>query len=670
MKEASKRGSVLKYRPDIDGLRSIAVLSVIGFHLSPSAVPGGFVGVDVFFVISGYLISAIVFSEISNGEFSVIAFYERRIRRIFPALFGMLIGVSAVISFFLLPREFIDYAKSVIAATASLSNFYFWRHSSYFDSPMSKPLLHTWSLAVEEQFYILFPIFLVTTRRFFPRRLKVGVVVLFFASLATSQLALFYNATTAFYMPYTRAWELLLGTIISLGPFPNLRMQLTRNIVSLLGIALIGYSIFGFSPQTPFPALGALGPCIGSALITGAGESGSSLVGKMLSCRPLVFVGLISYSLYLWHWPIIVLNGLGLPMNVTAVVPDRWTFLLLSQTTNKIIEVLVSFVLAVFSWRFIERPFRRHPRRIERRPLFAVSAAVMVVLLLSSAAVIYARGFQGRFPVRAMQIASFLVPPGASTLGQLGDCVITQGTRATVFENSHCLNTTGGKQTYVVLGDSHAGSLFAGLKALFPSTNFVLAGVWGCRPSIRSQESTLCEQMMHFMFQRYLPSHEIQGLLLEARWYPKSLNGVGEIVAWCKAHGLTVIVFGPVAEYDAPLPRLLAYSIAWKKPRLGHEHLLAYSPIMDVQMRNLAENSWHVPYISLYKAACGSDRCLEYANQRNTIPLLNDGDHLSEAGSRLLVRRLARRGELDWLREKLFPKTSYSSATENQGDDE
>ena len=177
--EAPNRNVSLKYRPDIDGLRAVAVLSVLAFHIGAGYVHGGFVGVDVFFVISGYLISAIIFSEIAASRFSVLGFYERRIRRIFPALFAMLIVFSMAASFYLLPTEFVNFAKSLLSATASASNFYFWRHSGYFDLPESNPLLHTWSLAVEEQFYILFPVCLVVIRRFFPQRLRTAVVILF-----------------------------------------------------------------------------------------------------------------------------------------------------------------------------------------------------------------------------------------------------------------------------------------------------------------------------------------------------------------------------------------------------------------------------------------------------------------------------------------------------------
>jgi peptidoglycan/LPS O-acetylase OafA/YrhL len=641
-------------------------------------------------VISGYLISAIVFSEIASSRFSVIAFYERRIRRIFPALFATLIGVSAVLSFLLLPTEFVTYAKSVIAATTSSSNFFFWTHSGYFDSPTSNPLLHTWSLAVEEQFYILFPIFLVITRRFFPQRLKLAVVALFFASFAAGELTLHYNEVTAFYMPYTRAWELLLGTIMSLGYFPRLRTAVLRNAATILGIAMICYSTLRFNSQTPFPGMHALVPCVGSALIIGAGESGSSLVSRVLSLRPIVFVGLISYSLYLWHWPIIVLNDLGFAVDLSGLAPHRWAFILSSPMGKKAMEILLSFVLATLSWRFVERPFRAYPRRIERRPLFGLSAAVTAMLILSSGAVIYARGLQGRFPARAVQVASFLsssgapsarvsaaddptviastkeisaprssivdAPPvGTPILGQLGNCAITPRNQATVFDDALCLQTTPGKATYLLLGDSTAGALSGGLQTSLPEANIALAAVWGCKPSVRPEGTALCKRFLEFVFQKYLPSRPVQALLVEARWYSQNLGALDEIVSWSKAHGIKVLVFGPVAEYDAPLPRLLAYSIAWKNPNLAQKHRVAYSAALDDEMRDLAK-TWNVCYASIYRATCDGGRCLEYADEKRGIPLMADEVHLTEGGSELLASRMLRLGELECIDDKSSSK--------------
>jgi peptidoglycan/LPS O-acetylase OafA/YrhL len=651
--EGSHKNSDLKYRPDIDGLRCIAVLSVLAFHLSPARMPGGFVGVDVFFVISGYLISTIIFSEVSKSEFSILAFYDRRIRRIFPALFTMLICVSIILSFLLLPQEFVDYSKSLISATWSSSNFYFWKHSGYFDTPTAKPLLHTWSLAVEEQFYLLFPIALVVSRRFFPEQLRRAVLVLFFASLGASVFAVHYNVDAAYYLPNTRAWELLLGTLISLGFFPLFRPAWMRNIATLLGFGMILYACFRYSAQTPFPGLAALVPCIGSALIIAVGQAGPSVVGNLLSWRPVVFVGLISYSLYLWHWPIIVLNGLGLPLRLGRALYGQWTFMPTSQISEKAVELVAAFVVAILSWRFVERPFRSHARRIRRRYLFLWSATAMGSIFLAAGTVILAKGFPQRFSPRALQVASFLVSPGATTLGQLGDCSIDEHTQLSVFQNENCLTKREENESYLLLGDSHAGALWGGMRKSIPNVNVQLAAVWGCRPSLQPKESPLCKEMMQFIFQRYLPSHSIRALLLQARWYPDSLSGISEIAAWAKAHSVPLVVLGPVAEYDAPLPRLLAYSITWNKPHLAHEHLSAYSSAMDNRMRALADKLWRVPYVSLYEATCEANLCIEYADAVNGIPLLNDSDHLSEAGSEVLMRRVIHSGAMQVMHESI-----------------
>lgn len=655
MNETRHKNAAMKYRPDIDGLRAVAILSVLAFHIWPWRVSGGFVGVDVFFVISGYLISSILFLEIASNRFSVLSFYERRIRRIFPALFAMLVVFSAVISFFLLPNELIDYAKSVIAATTSTSNFYFWRHSGYFEAPMSKPLLHTWSLAVEEQFYLTFPMFLLFTRRFFRRFLKHAVVLLFFTSLVASIATVHYNPNTAFYMPYTRAWELLLGTMLSLRFFPRLPNGWLRNAVTLGGIGMIALAALRYRPDTPFPGLAALPPCVGSALIIGAGESGKTLVGRALSWRPVVFIGLISYSLYLWHWPVVVLNDLGLSVSLNELLPGHPHALWLQRSTL-LLKFLISMILAILSWRFVERPFRSSSsRRIQRQPLFALSAAVMAVLVAVSVIVISGDGFPSRFPSRAVQVASFRLPPD-SMIGQFGDCPITDKNQSTIFEDGHCLDIDPNKKTYLLLGDSHAYSLWNGLKNSLPNSNVLLASAWGCTTSIRRDDyrehlgevSRVCGEMTDFIFQKYIPAHTIHALLVSYRWKSTDLDGLANVVTWAKARSIPVVLFGPVAEYDAPLPRLLAYSIAWNKPKLAQQHLAPYPAVMDSQLRDLAKNTWHVEYISIFQATCQGDRCLEYADDRNETPMLKDQDHLTEEGSKFLVRRLSGFGELNW----------------------
>ncbi len=301
----------LHYRPDVDGLRAVAVLAVLAFHAGGFPTPGGFVGVDVFFVISGYLISSLIMKQIAAGTFSITSFYERRIRRILPALTVMLAFTCVLAYLYLLPTELKNFADSLLAANFSASNFYFWQHSDYFVSPLSNPLLHTWSLAVEEQFYIVFPLLLYVLYRWWPGRVKIVVAVLAALSLAVSGYGAYHDSVTTFYMLPTRAWELLIGTLLAMKLLPELRTSIGRNLASITGILLIGCAILLFTKATPFPGLAALPPCVGAALIIWSGESGMSVVNSALSLRPVVFIGLISYSLYLFHWPIIVFQKMG-----------------------------------------------------------------------------------------------------------------------------------------------------------------------------------------------------------------------------------------------------------------------------------------------------------------------------------------------------------------------
>jgi peptidoglycan/LPS O-acetylase OafA/YrhL len=626
--QPSTISSGLKYRPDIDGLRAVAVLSVLAFHLGISRAGGGFVGVDVFFVISGYLISSIVFSEIATSRFSIIAFYERRIRRIFPALFVML-GVSSIFAFiYLFPSELVGYSKSMLAATTSSSNFYFWRHSSYFDSPTSQPLLHTWSLAVEEQFYITFPLFLVLVRRFFPRRLKSAVVVLFCVSLLASAFVVTRNEDTAFYMPYTRAWELLMGTILSLRMIPALKSIFLRNLASCAGIASIAYSVVEYTQQTRFPGFSALAPCLGSALIIWAGESGSSLVSAVLSWRPVVFIGLISYSLYLWHWPVIVLRHMGILLGVGLAASMNNAAFLSSHRFDMLAEFLISLVLGVLSWRFVERPFRSGPLRLSGAPLFALASASMLALIGVSTWTIFAGGFKSRFPANAVQIASGLgnnLGPGSD---RLGVCFILPEDPFEKYNRNLCLQEDSHKQNDLLLGDSHSAMLWSALASSLQDANVMQASAAACEPSLHPSGSPSCRK-----------------IFLVGRWEEKDLDALGEVIVWAKQRGFPVTVIGPVPEYDGPLPRLLAYSIAWNEPDLVSHHLVPGPASLDIRMQSLAANTWHVPYISLYREICRINGCEEFADAAHKVPIMIDTDHLTKLGALVVVHDLVAKGE-------------------------
>lgn len=637
----------LSYRPDVDGLRAVAVISVLLFHIGLHAVSGGFVGVDVFFVISGYLISSIIFAEVAEGRFSVIRFYERRIRRIFPALFAMLAVVSFFAGMYLLPLELVNYAKSMLAATVSASNLYFWTQSSYFNAPTSQPLLHTWSLAVEEQFYISFPLFLVLVRRFFPRSLKLSVIVFFFISLLLSALVVSKSPGTAFYMPYTRAWELLLGTILSLHVFPQIKSAVLRNLTTIAGIGLIVFTVLFYKPDVPaFPGLSALPPCIGSAFIIWAGEGGSSAVSKVLSWRPVVFVGLISYSLYLCHWPFIVLRHMGVFLGAGALVPVRFASLLPAHRFDMLLEIAASFVLATLSWKFVEQPFRKGGLRLSGKPLFSVAAISIALLLGISAWTVRAKGFEGRFPAAAVWIASSSGLHGdQSSAMRTGTCFITSEISFERFNADVCLHEDHDRQNYLLLGDSHSAMLWQALSSALPNVNVMQATSWGCEASLDPAERD-CRKMMHYIFHDYLPAHPVQNVFIAGQWRDKDLEPLAGVITWAKEHHLPVTIIGPMPEYDAPLPRLLAYSVAWNKPDLAREHRVANSLALDQKMQNLAVNTWQVPYISLYQAICGGKDCIEYADSKHSIPLMYDMDHLNFAGAAVVVRNLISKGEL------------------------
>src|ERR1700674_821671 len=336
------------YRPDIDGLRALAVLPVILFHAN-LFFPGGFVGVDVFFVISGYLITQIIERDLQANRFSVLVFYQRRIRRIFPALFVMFAVTILTAYLFMPPLELKDFGQSLLASSAFYSNFFFFRQSGYF-APTSEyaPLLHTWTLSVEEQFYVCWPLFLGVLTKTAKSKWKVPTTVfILLGALLLSAHWVNTHPNAAFYLLPSRAWELALGALLS---FPSVSSVLARiprkiaSVASLAGILFLGLAVVTYDNLTPLPGFAALLPCVGAALVIAAGVGGPSAGGRVLSLRPLVWTGLISYSLYLWHWPILVFGRMIANHKLDAA--ERVSF------------IVLIFIVAWLSWRFVESPFR------------------------------------------------------------------------------------------------------------------------------------------------------------------------------------------------------------------------------------------------------------------------------------------------------------------------
>ena len=360
-----------EYRTEIDGLRALAVLPVISFHAGFDIFSGGFVGVDIFFVISGYLITTIIIKDLDNNTFSFKKFYERRARRIFPALIFVIL-ISSIISFIFLTRsELASYFKSVVATLLFFSNLYFYKTTPYFRSESDlEPLLHTWSLSIEEQFYIIFPITLLLFHKFFKRYIFLMLIFGFAASLFICQfLALKTGGTLNFYFTFSRVWELALGAICAyMIIYKNLSFSiLIKNLFSIAGIVLIVFSIFFFNRQTVFPSFYTLVPTIGSALII-LFASKETLVNKILSIKFFVSIGLISYSLYLWHQPLLAFG---------RIFFDDLSII------HKLILIFLAVLMSIFSYFFIETTFR-DKNKIDFKIFFRAGYISTIFLLVFS----------------------------------------------------------------------------------------------------------------------------------------------------------------------------------------------------------------------------------------------------------------------------------------------
>ena len=625
------------YRPDIDGLRAVAVLAVVSYHYWGGLFSGGFIGVDIFFVISGYLLSSIVISEVQADQFSFSRFYERRIRRIFPALFALLVFCVVFAWLFLLPPDVVSFSHSLLAASLSVSNFYFWNTSSYFDAPAAvRPLLHTWSLAVEEQFYLVLPIFIVIVHRYLPRLLRTIVVAVTVTSFTWSVIEVRLDPGAAFYLPFTRAWELLLGTVLALRIVPAPQSQKWREAIAASGILGILASIFIMTANTPFPGENALLPCVAAGAIILMGEEGNTLVGRALSRRPVVFIGLISYSLYLWHWPLLIFSRIAVFKSFDIPATNGTNMLL----------ALISTAIAAASWRYIESPFRIGPHRPSRRAIFIFGAACIPICVSAAWVLSSARGLTGRFSTSADAVANYLDykeshPLELKAVFGSGSCYLDRREAVADFNEQGCLKAGVGKRQVLIFGDSHAANLRHGLESSIPNVHFLQATSSSCPPTLKqNRNSTVeCRQFVNKVLNDYIPGRSISVVLLAAFWTSADLENLTDTVELLHKRGITVIVVGPFPVYDMDLPRLLAKSITNGKNDYARRHLVPQERSLDEKMRRLAKETWHVPYVSPLEILCTDSACDEYAFR--DVPMQFDTSHFTLQGSEYLGNRMS-----------------------------
>ena len=462
----------LCYRPDLDGLRAIAILSVVFFHFDFATFGGGFVGVDIFFVISGYLITSIIVSELKLGSFSFARFYERRIRRIVPVLIVVLAVASIAALALFPPNELAQLGLSAAAAAAFCSNIFFAFQTNYFAGPDTMmPLLHTWSLGVEEQFYIVWPLLLFTCYRV-GSRLAVSALVVGLAvvSLSYSEWGTASKyAAQLFYLLQSRAWELMFGAILALGLVPRIDNRWLRGWLGLLGVGLIAFAVTQFSSVTPFPGMWATIPCLGAVLIIFTGQQRDTAVYRLLSLQPFVFIGLISYSLYLWHWPVYAFaeNFVGRPIT-------------LGETLALII---LCIAISAASWRYVERPFRYGERgaRGSERSYFVGGLGALGLAACVGGAIYLGDGLQWRLGPEPLRV--YLASRERNAFR--AECLRGSGRKLPAA--SHCMRSAlKGGSDIIVWGDSHADALFPGIAVIGENHG----------PSTRQVTKTACPPLL------------------------------------------------------------------------------------------------------------------------------------------------------------------------------
>jgi len=449
------------YRKDIDGLRALAVMAVVLYHLGFHSLSGGFIGVDIFFVISGYLITKSITQDIENNIFTISSFYIKRIRRIIPALFTITL-ITIIAALFILPiYELKEFSLSVMSVATFASNIFFWLHLDYFSvSSELKPLLHTWSLGIEEQFYILFPLFMLFSKKIKDQKIIYWMVLFFIISffISVSPIGI-HNPTANFFLPITRFWELLAGSLLAMSA-KNIGHKniLFNNLLSFLGLILIIIPIFLLDKYSIFPGYNALYPVIGTVLVIYSSSSKEkTYIANILSMQPIRYIGLISYSVYLWHWPIIALSK-------NIIIGDFTLYI-------QIIILLLVFFLSILTYHFIEQPFRKNHTLKKFLQLKSGFLALLILLILASFILVYInKTYKNNMPNKSTNIddsiGCFTQP---ETLDSTMRCSFGDKTSDKIF---------------VLYGDSHAGAMVPVFEKLAIEYKYrgIMLPLTGCPP--------------------------------------------------------------------------------------------------------------------------------------------------------------------------------------------
>lgn len=491
----------MNYRAEIDGLRALAVVPVIFFHAGFDLFKGGYVGVDIFFVISGYLITSLLMNDLKNQKFSIINFYERRARRLLPALFLVLVVSIPPALFLLVPIDLKNFGQSLVAVSYFASNFLFWLEFDYFDTASElKPLIHTWSLAIEEQFYILFPILLLVIFRLGSSAVLAIFFIIFSISLLLAEWASSNMPTANFYLLPFRGWELLIGAMLSLviQEYGFIRSLKINQLLSIAGFVIIVISILAFDHKTPFPGFTGLMPTIGTAILILSAVPGT-LAYKFLTLKSIVLIGLISYSAYLWHQPLLVYSRYFFTENL------NYSYL--------VTLCILPFIFAYFTWKHVEKPFRDR-QKIARKTIFTFSFLGIIFFSMVGLFLHFSDGLKNRLPENLRE-ENLFKSSSVCNFNNLGEKLFQS------IEVKECLENS--NKSIFLIGDSHANALAYSLENEFKSIGITLINISssGCFPifgtiNTNEMQRSNCDAMKRFLEDEVINLN--RPIILSSRW--------------------------------------------------------------------------------------------------------------------------------------------------------
>jgi peptidoglycan/LPS O-acetylase OafA/YrhL len=623
---AAKQRSYFEF---IDGLRCLAVILVILFHLRTYLFKGGFVGVDVFFVISGFLITQICVSS----SFSYRSFYISRSRRILPAYYFLLVSSWCVAYFVLLPQDMLQFTNTLLFSSIFLQNFFFWKIEDYFWIGYTNPLLHTWSLAVEWQFYMVLPLLIAPLRE--NRRLLIlAILATFFVSLVISSVGAYFYTTPTFFLMPSRVWEFLLGGLLVVFRFTRPIPRLLNDGLSCLGIILIVATSHAFDNTTIFPGLSATVPCIGAALFIFSGiDNRSSFLTRLFSIQPVSMIGKASYSIYLFHWPLVVFTNYFF----VSKLPRPVALLVLAG----------SILLGVASWWFVERPFRSVETVSLRAASRALVAAVVSVIALGTLG--YATdGLTWRFSTQVLNLAL-----KSEDGGQYYPCLNTIDHGLDGFCQFGASNSS---PSFVLWGDSFADSLLEGLslEAKASGVSGLFIGTGGCPPlfdfpSVFRPRAPQCK-LIHSHMHDLVVNNRIKKLIIAGAWYFYAgydralfLSSVERTFSVLKDAGVETAVIGivPGAQDSVPAAMAKERAFGFKFPvNISHATLEDMQTIDD-RLKGKADQ-FGFSFVRLTSILCA----VECVSSIDGEPLYIDGGHFSVFGSQMVVKEAVRRGSL------------------------